>query len=173
MTLYNDFGVERCGNKDVYFLFDAILADRICGNIWTLDGLGYVCRTVDGQLQRLHTFVIEESTGKRIPDGMYVDHINKCKTDNRLCNLRVVCPEDSSKNMPVRSDNTSGITGVALASKGVGYRAYITVKGKRIGLGTYPTVEEAARARYAAEERYGFQHQQNLTAFLIEMEAKP
>lgn len=173
MTLYNDFGVEKCGNKDAYFLFDANLADRICCNTWTLDDLGYVCRSKDGRVQRLHTFVIEESAGKRVPAGMYVDHINKCKTDNRICNLRVVSPEDSSKNMPLKSNNTTGVTGVSKGRGGKGYRAYITVDKRRIELGTYPTLEQAARTRYAAEERYGFQHQQNLAAFLIEMEVKP
>ena len=31
-----------------------------------------------------------------IPDGMVVDHINSDKTDNRLCNLQILSPEDNS-----------------------------------------------------------------------------
>lgn len=31
-----------------------------------------------------------------IPDGMVIDHINNNKTDNRLCNLQILSPEDNS-----------------------------------------------------------------------------
>lgn len=168
MIEFGDFSVGKCGNAEKYFLIDSSMKDDVGKNIWTLDGKGYVCRRYDGKNKYLHIYVIEKSIGIKIPHGMYVDHINKCKTDDRLCNLRLVSPEDSARNMPLRSNNTSGVTGVAKASKGFGYRAYITVNKKRIGLGTYPTVEEAARVRYAAEERYGFTHQQNLKAFLMQ-----
>ena len=172
MTVYNDFAVGKCGNRDIYFLVDADVARDVGMNTWTMDGHGYLCRNKNGKLQRLHTYVIERSTGKTVPSGMYVDHINKCKTDNRLCNLRIVSPSDSATNMPKRSDNTSGYVGVSCGRNHKGYRAYITVGKKRIELGTFPTIEEAARVRYVAEERYGFKHQQNLEAFLIELEGK-
>lgn len=172
MTLYNDFAVEKCGNRDVYFLIDADVAEAVCQNAWTLDSTGYLCRNIKGSLQRLHNFIIETATGKKVPEGMYVDHINKCKTDNRLCNLRIVSPRDSAMNLPIKANNTSGYTGVSRGRDNKGYRAYITVDKKRIELGTFQTIEEAARARYAAEERYGFTHQQNLEAFLIDMEGK-
>lgn len=166
MERYNDFCVAKCGNKDQFFLFDSAFAENICGNTWTMDGHGYVCRNKNGKLERLHSVVFELATGKPVPKGMYIDHINKCKTDNRLCNLRVVAPEDNSKNISLKSNNTTGYTGVSLASKGKGYRAYITVNRKQISLGTHSTVEEAARVRYAAEERFGFTHKQNLAAYL-------
>jgi hypothetical protein len=170
MTLYNDFAVEKCGNKDAYFLIDANIAEAVCQNTWTVDSTGYLCRNVRGVLQRLHIFVIETATGKKVPEGMYVDHINKCKTDNRLCNLRIVSPRDSAMNLPLKANNTSGYTGVSHGRNNKGYRAYITVDKKRIELGTFPTIAEAARARYAAEERYGFTHHQNLEAFLVDQE---
>lgn len=170
MIKYGDFAVGKCGNANAYFLIDADMADRICGNVWTMDSRGYPCRKVGGVLQRMHTFVVEEHMGGRLDKGMYIDHINKCKTDNRICNLRVVSPRDSAKNMPLKSNNTTGVTGVSQGRGGKGYRAYITVSKRRIDLGTYPTLHEAARARYVAEEKYGFTHQQNLAAFLIALE---
>lgn len=169
MTRYGDFVVDQCGNAEVFFLFDENMTELVYGNTWTLDGHGYVCRNKGGKIERLHTLVVEKAIGGKIPAGAYVDHINKSKTDNRLCNLRVVSPMDSAKNMPLRSDNTTGIAGVSRGRNGVGYRAYITVNKKRIELGTYPTLSEAARVRYVAEERYGYTHQQNLGAFLIEL----
>ena len=84
--------------------------------------------------------------------------------------MRIVDPKTNSKNLPLKSNNSTGVTGVAKGRGGNGWRAYINVDKKRIELGTYKTIEEAARVRYAAEEKFGFKHQQNLAAFLIEME---
>lgn len=171
MQIFGDFAVVKCGNCDTYFIVDAEDAELVADKTWTLDSVGYICRNDHGAVKRLHTVIAEKALGSAVPKGMYVDHVNRIKTDNRRKNLRVVSPQDSARNMPIKSNNTTGVTGVAPASKGVGFRAYITVNKKRIGLGTYGTLEEAARARYAAEEKYGFKHQQNLSAFLIEMEA--
>lgn len=170
MLKFGDFAVAKCGNADVYFLCDTEFADDVSNNTWTLDSCGYVCRNKNGAVQRLHNFVIETSVGKAVPSGMYVDHINRCKTDNRLCNLRIVDPATNSKNLPIKTNNSTGVTGVSKGRGGSGWRAYITVNKKRIELGTYKTIEEAARVRYAAEEKFGFTHRQNLAAFLIEME---
>lgn len=172
MQTYGEFSVVKCGNAEVYFLVDAELANSIDDNTWTLDSCGYVCRNNRGKVQRLHNFVIETMYGKGVPSGMYIDHINRCKTDNRLCNLRVVDPSTNAKNMPLKSNNSTGFTGVSRGRGGDGWRAYITVNKKRIELGTYKTIEEAARVRYAAEEKFGFTHRQNISAFLIEMEMK-
>lgn len=170
MTVYGRFCVGKCGNRNRYYLFDTEMKDFVANNVWTLDGNGYVCRNIKGRLERMHTFVLERATGKKIPKGMYVDHINEDKLDNRLCNLRIVSPQESSRNMPLKSNNTTGVTGVSKSSKGNGYRAYITVDKKRMTLGTYPTIEEAARVRHCAEQKYGFKSKQNLYAFLCEME---
>lgn len=55
-----------------------------------------------------------------------------------------------------RANNTTGVTGVSIRSyKGYQmYRAQICVRGKTIGLGEYQTLEQAAQARKAAEEKY-------------------
>ena len=172
MNVYGDFLVEKAGNKDVFFLVDTSMKDVICGNTWTVDSTGYLCRNVRGRVERMHTVVVEHDMGCKLSDGMYVDHINKCKTDNRICNLRVVSPEDSAKNMPLKANNTTGVTGVSKGCGKKGYRAYITVGKRRIELGTYPTLQEAARARYVAEEKYGFTHRQNLAAFLMDTEKR-
>ena len=50
----------------------------------------------------------------------------------------------------LRSDNSTGYIGVS-PYKGK-YRAYITLKGKRYYLGTFETIEEAAKVREQAKE---------------------
>lgn len=65
----------------------------------------------------------------------------------------VMAPLLTSKR---RSDNTTGVKGVSeVVKKGNRlYRASITIDHRKIFLGEYSTVEEAARARKAGEERY-------------------
>jgi hypothetical protein len=50
--------------------------------------------------------------------------------------------------------NTSGVKGVSYIERLHKYRAYIQIKGKQKYLGVYKTLEEAAAARKAAEEKY-------------------
>ena len=43
-----------------------------------------------------------------IPEGSYIDHINRDRSDNRLANLRLVNVRQSQANRGDRSNNTSG-----------------------------------------------------------------
>ena len=83
------------------------------------------------------------------PDGV-VDHINRVRNDNRICNLRDV-------NQSQNSLNTEYTTSKA-KTRGVTYRppwrAVIQVNGKRKNLGDFYTLEEAVAARKAAEKEY-------------------
>lgn len=86
----------------------------------------------------------------------HIDHINGDKLDNRICNLRVVTKQENACNMKRHKANTSGYTGVAWSTAANKWRAYITHEGKRVSLGVYVDIEEAAKARKAAEVKYGF-----------------
>ena len=57
----------------------------------------------------------------------------------------------------VRKDSTTRVKGVSPKknkSGTISYNAYITIKGKRINLGTRTTIEEAAELRRKAEIKY-------------------
>ena len=43
----------------------------------------------------VHRIVYEAVSGKPIPDGMQVNHINECKTDNRFENLNLMTPKEN------------------------------------------------------------------------------
>ena len=79
-----------------------------------------------------------------------VDHIDGNPLNNRKSNLR---PSTASTNGWNRSgtnrNNTSGVPGVS-RNRG-GWMAYLNVNRKRIHLGTFPTIAEAAAVRKAAE----------------------
>ena len=54
----------------------------------------------------------------------------------------------------LNKNSTTGYKGVSYQKKLSTYRAYITINRKQIHLGSFPTIEEAIKARKAAEEKY-------------------
>ena len=81
-----------------------------------------------------------------------IDHINRDRADNRICNLRDVTHQQNLCNTNTYSNNTSG-------HKGVRYRngkfaARIRVNYKFVQLGTFECFDEAVAARVAAERLY-------------------
>lgn len=100
-----------------------------------------------------HRAILAMMTGEW-PDE--VDHINGDKSDNRLTNLRAVSRSENMKNTSLRSDNTSGVTGVYFDKSRCLWAAEILAGGKRSHLGRYRTKKEAVLARKAAEIRFGF-----------------
>ena len=86
--------------------------------------------------------------------GMYVDHINGDKLDNRRANLRVCTPCESAMNVGIKSDNTSGVRGVYWNKERLKWQAQIRVKKSTISLGRFVNLEEAIKVRRAAEREY-------------------
>lgn len=158
-------------NQGCDYLVDNNLADDVGTKNWCMDGHGYMVANFQGKMVRLHDYVLEKS-GIKKPKGYYVDHINQDKLDDRINNLRLVTPTESSKNMPLKGDNKSGVTGVCKAKNGR-YRAYITVNQRQINLGYYGTLSEAASVRMEAETRLGFKTRPKSIAFLCELEDEP
>lgn len=62
----------------------------------------------------------------------------------------------SSLKSKTPTTNTTGVKGVALVNRRgkYKYRAYIGIKGKRIELGIFDTLEDAKKARKKAEKKY-------------------
>jgi hypothetical protein len=83
------------------------------------------------------------------PKGV-VDHINRVRNDNRICNLRDVNRSRNSLNTEYTTSKAK-VRGVTYAPP---WRAFIQVDGKRKDLGRFHTLEEAVAARKAAEKEY-------------------
>lgn len=73
---------------------------------------GYIRISRDNVVVYMHVWIWEQTFGP-VPPGYEVDHINGVKTDNRLNNLRCIPKPMQLRNMPKRSDNTSGVQGVS------------------------------------------------------------
>lgn len=83
-----------------------------------------------------------------------VDHINGDKEDNRWCNLREADAVLNGRNLPLQHNNTSGYPGVFKVNKR--WRVLLRMEGKRVHIGYFKTLEEAAIARKEADKKYGF-----------------
>lgn len=116
---------------------------------WGIHKDGYAMRSSLNGVLFLHRLV------NNTPKGMETDHINRDKLDNRKSNLRSVSLRKNKYNIPVKSNNSSGYTGVGFDKTRGKWRARIG--GNKLGkhIGYYATIEEAIAARKAAfEELY-------------------
>jgi len=77
---------------------------------------------------------------------LHVNHINKDKRDDRLCNLEVLDPFEHKNKDLDRSGMTSKFPGVHLSKRNNKWVAQITIKGKSHQIGTFTTEEDAALA---------------------------
>lgn len=76
------------------------------------------------------------------PDGE-IDHINQNRTDNRICNLRVVTRAQNLMNKTTYKSNTSGSPGVTWHKRVMKWQSRISKKTIRIHLGYFDSYEDA------------------------------
>jgi hypothetical protein len=88
--------------------------------------------------------------------GLEIDHINRNGLDNRKENLRFVTKGQNVINSDNYSSNTSGIRGVHWHKTHRKWGAKIVANGKQISLGYFDNIEDAKKARRAAEQKYFF-----------------
>lgn len=98
----------------------------------------------------------------------YIDHINGCRADNRIENIRPVTSSESSKNIGMSRRNTSGVTGVSWFKKTQKWTASIASNGKTKRLGYFSTIEEAISVRKMAEREMGFHENHGRVGFPME-----
>lgn len=117
---------------------------------WYYNPEGYaITRTSSYSLEFMHRMIMNP------PKGLFVDHINHNKLDNRRKNLRICTHAQNKQNQPKRADNTSGYKGVYISDKYTNrYRAKIRVNGVLENLGTFANIEDAARAYNQAAKFY-------------------
>lgn len=125
---------------------------------------GHLSVKIDGTSYYLHRLAFLYMEGY-IPD--FVDHINVNPQDNRWDNLRPTNRVANNQNLQIKSTNTTGYPGVSQRKGTSDYFASLIVNGKKLNLGRFHTFEEAARARYAAENQYGV-HQNHSARSLID-----
>ena len=81
-----------------------------------------------------------------------IDHINRVRDDNRICNLRESNPTENAANIAVQKNSSVGKKGIWLVGRK--YRAHIMANGVRIHLGYFKTPELAAAAYAEAAAKH-------------------
>ena len=111
---------------------------------------GYLRIEIKGRIYMAHRLAWLYVTGSW-PNGL-IDHIDRCKTNNRYSNLRAAKPTENSWNCKKFSTNTSGVKGVSWHKKNRKWYARINNAGKEIHVGTFDTPDAAVTAVIAARE---------------------
>lgn len=115
---------------------------------------GYVYIRFEGKRLLAHRLAWLIVTG-RLPLGP-IDHVNMDRSDNSIANLRCATVTQNNRNRGPQSNNTSGHKGVTFHKATRKYHAKICVNKKRISLGYFDSVEQAAIAyQHAAKEHHG------------------
>lgn len=83
----------------------------------------------------------------------HLDHINRIKTDNRISNLRLATRSQNHHNKAAK--NNTGVSGVYKRKQR--FHAQIGHNGKLYHVGSFPSVEEAAKARRRKARELGIE----------------
>lgn len=146
-NLSNSYGIGYTSNNNEFY-FDLEDYDKIKNYCWHIDSDGYVVCTSNNKCFYMHRVV------SNAVDNEDVDHKNHLTYDNRKENLRKCSTSQNLMNANIRSDNTSGHTGVYWNKNRNKWMSVIGVYNKDIFLGYYKNFEDAVRARKEAEEKY-------------------
>jgi hypothetical protein len=95
--------------------------------------------SVDG-VQFQESWIVWAWHGRDIPENAVIDHINNISEDNRIENLQLLSHR-ANISKDVNGDLPTGVS-----KPGSKYVARIYVDGKRLHLGSFGTIEEAAKA---------------------------
>jgi hypothetical protein len=101
---------------------------------------GYLRVKVKGKHYRLHNLIWKLHYGEDVPSDLEIDHINRVKTDNRICNLRLVTQLENLANRKPRK--TTRIARGIYWDKSRNKWA-VRINNKRYG--RFLTLEEATR----------------------------
>lgn len=118
--------------------------------VTSIDSEGYLRASVDCCRIRVHRLIWLYVYGY-LPEND-VDHINRIRTDNRLCNLREVSRSCNIRNSGLRENNKSGVKGVHYIKSIKKWSAFIYVDKKNKNLGVFTDFIEAVATRLAAEQ---------------------
>ena len=117
-----------------------------------LNGHGYYTVKINGTSYSVHRLIWLYVYGS-FPNK-YIDHKNKIRNDNRLCNLRDVNTTDNAQNISLPSHNKSGHIGVSWIKSHNCWTVFVKVNKKNKWLGYYKNLDDAVAARKAGEKQH-------------------
>lgn len=83
-----------------------------------------------------------------------IDHIDMDRSNNRIANLREATRSENMHNIGAPANNTSGVKGVCWHRRSKKWDARIEAGGRRINLGCFANLDDAARAYAEAAQKH-------------------
>lgn len=146
--IYENIVFVKATNCNQYFICDLDDWENVkCHRFW-MNVKGYILTSINGKNTTLHSLVLG------CKEGYDIDHINRCKFDNRKRNLRHLTRQHNNANSFLHKNNTSGHRGITWDKSRNKWIAGIKVNYKRINLGRYNDIQDAIEARKKAEIKY-------------------
>lgn len=150
-TFYKDYVEGDLKGTDKKFVIDLEDYDKIKDYTWILDKSGYVRTTITNKQGKSETYGIHNIiTGTK----KNIDHIDRNPLNNRKNNFRFATLSQNAHNKNLRSNNTSGVTGVSYNSSKNLWEATLIIKGKKKTLGSSRNKEIAIKKRLQAEKEF-------------------
>ena len=133
--------------KGHQILVDSEDFNKVKDSTWYCNGNAVY--TSDGKTSiNIASFLID------IEDGMLPDHKDGNCHNNCKNNLRAATKSQNGQNVGIKSNNTTGYKGVFYRSDNGKIFARITVNKKKIQLGYFNNLHDAARAYNEAAKKY-------------------
>lgn len=112
---------------------------------------GYAFVEINRKMVRAHRVIWALAYGQW-PAGE-VDHVNRCRSDNRLANLRQASRSENAANVKHIGVGVSGFCGVVWKQKAQKWAAQIKKNGVRVHLGLFIDPKEAHEAYVEASKQ--------------------
>jgi hypothetical protein len=127
-------------------IFNRMYAGKACGN---LSEEQYLIIGISGVVYKAHRLAWLYVHGYMPTE--WLDHINRNRSDNRICNLRIASPALNAQNASIRKDNKSGVQGVSWHKATKKWVVQISKQGKTTHVGLFESIKDAVAAREQAE----------------------
>jgi len=112
------------------------------------DGNTFYAARYEGKTIYMHREIMKAEK------GLQVDHIDGDGLNNQRSNLRVCTKKENSRNQKKHKNNTTGYKGVTWHKLSQKYNVKISIDGKRLDLGCFDNILDAAKAYDLAAKKY-------------------
>jgi hypothetical protein len=142
---------DMFGTEQAWLAWNGKMAGKAAGARWEYKAQTCLYVSLRPRKLKAHRLAWLLHYGEPVPD--IIDHVDTDGFNNRITNLRAATKGQNNANSRLRKSNRFGAKGVSRANQPTGFCASIMAEGRRIYLGTFATVEEAAEARRDAAAR--------------------
>ena len=126
---------------------------KIGNEIGVLNKYGYLSAKIKNKTYYVHRLIWTLCIGE-IPNGFDIDHINGCRSDNTLSNLRLVTRSENNKNLrKAKSNSKTQLIGSCFHKATGKYVAQINDGGKVKHLGLFEAAIDAHNAYINAKRK--------------------